>query len=406
MSAKPECRACKEDFFDEKFVSDLLYSIFNPYHRDTGKFDVQEFLKSKIKDRELLENFDVFSAIFNDMVKTFGYAESLWMDKFEEYKEARKEVWEEIKEMLSQGKLSVDDISISELVDNLYEEILRDLIEMGYVEGVIKKIHRKKVVFSSVAEGMIGEKVLAKAVEDMEEKGIGEHEEEKPGLSPFPGYEITDYDAMMHTFDMIDLQETLIKIAKKNFELEESDIVVRKPKKSGKRNYVMLIDTSDSMRGRKIIGAIEAALALKRAIRKGSMDELITIAFNHRAERIREGDLPNLDAKGRTDIGLALRNARRELRGCDGRGIVFLITDGEPTSSYNPYLSPWRCALMEAKKLRDVDAYLHILMLGRNARFLELCQMMVKEAGKGSIFYFSDPLRLKNYVYRRYQRHH
>ena len=188
-------------------------------------------------------------------------------------------------------------------------------------------------------------------------------------------------------------------------EFEESEMLARQPKHMEKCVYVMLIDVSDSMRGRKIVGAIEAAMCLKNAIkRKGSNDELRVVAFNHKVREIRQGEILNLEPRGRTDIGLALRKARNILRDSSGTGVIFLISDGEPTSSFNPYLTPWRCALKEAEKLKNVDARLQIIMFGKEGRFLELCKNMAKVSGKANLFHFSDPLNLKRFVVKRFAR--
>ncbi len=214
-----------------------------------------------------------------------------------------------------------------------------------------------------------------------------------------------EFDPYTHSYDNIDLAESLVKSAiRGEIELNESEMVARQPKHTEKCVYVMLIDVSDSMRGRKIVGAIEAALCLRKAIRRtGSNDELRVIAFNHKASEIGEGEILNLEVRGRTDIGLALKRARKILKGSSGTGVVFLISDGEPTSSYNPYLTPWRCALKEAEKMRNVDARLQIIMFGKEGRFLELCKSMAKLSGNANLFHFSDPLNLKNFVVKRFR---
>ncbi|RTZ96260.1 MAG: hypothetical protein DSY41_01215 [Candidatus Poseidoniales archaeon] len=99
-----------------ELAENLAYHIFNPYAMDRGNFSVRDFLRNKIDDDELAENFDSYSAIFNDMVKNYGYAESLWMDKFEKYVEAKTKAWEEIKNKLKSGELKVDDLNVKELL--------------------------------------------------------------------------------------------------------------------------------------------------------------------------------------------------------------------------------------------------------------------------------------------------
>ncbi len=397
---KPECMSCKDDEIPMELAENLAYHIFNPYAMDRGNFNVRDFLKNKIDDDELAENFDSYSAIFNDMVKNYGYAESLWMDKFEKYVEAKAKAWEEIKNKLKSGELKVEDLNVKELLDYFFEEILRDLMEMGLIEGVKKKFFRRKVKFSKYAEKIIAEKVM----KEISKEARGYYSEsEGETMSFIPGYELVEFDEFMHSYDLIDISETLLKAAKNNFEIRESDIVSRKPKKVGKRHFVMLIDISDSMRGKKIVGAIEAALALKMSIRKG-YDDLEVFVFNHKTEKIKEGDIINVDVEGRTDIGLALKTARKSLRGKDGAKYVILITDGEPTASYNPLIPPWKIAILESAKLRDEDINLNILMLNDDSRFYALCERMIKAAGKGSAFYFPNPLNLKNYVFSKYRR--
>ncbi len=404
---KPECRLCEEEVgIDQNLAKDLLYSIFNPYYREKGKVDLTEFIKKHLSNEELKQSFDMFSSLFNEILKNFSYVNTFWMDKIEDYRKARQRAWEEIKDMLKSGELSREDVSASDLVNYFYEEVVQDLMKEGYIEGVIERIHRRVLLFSSQAEKLLGEKVLQLSLQDLGKGDFGEHETEKEGMSIFLGYEVVEFDPFVHTFDMIDIQETLIKSALRDpsLSLDEKDLVARMPKHAEKCVYVMLIDVSDSMRGKKIIGAIEAALALKSAIRKNSFDELHVVAFNHNVRTIRENEILNLDARGRTDIGLALRKAREILKGRRGSRIVFLITDGEPTSSYNPYLTPWRCAVKEAENLRSVDAHLTIIMLGKDRKFLELCNRMAKASGKSHILFFADPLDLKRYFVRSYMK--
>jgi Ca-activated chloride channel family protein len=402
---KPECEICGEDDgLDAQFARDLLYSIFNPFHNESGSVDPSEFIKKHINDVELKTQYELFSHLFNDLIRDFGYVDSFCGNKLDAYREARRRAWEEIKQKLKEGEMNREDISASDLVDNFYEEILQDLINDGYIEGVIKKIHRKYIVFSPYAERVLGEKVLQLSLQNLEKRDFGEHETAKTGISIFLSESITEYDPFVHTFDMLDIQETMIKAALRNSELEieEKDMVVRSPKHSERCVYVMLIDSSDSMRGRKMIGAIEAALALRRAIKSKAHDELHVIAFNHGVRKIKEGEILNLDARGRTDIGLALRKAREILKREKGTGIVFLITDGEPTSSYSPYMTPWRCALKEAENLQLVSARLTIIMFGKEHRFLNLCNRMAEASGNAHVMFFSDPLNLKNYLVRSY----
>ncbi|WP_290597950.1 MULTISPECIES: VWA domain-containing protein [unclassified Archaeoglobus] len=403
---KPECGLCERvESGIEKIADDLLYSLFNPYNRDQGEFDVTELIKKHISE-EMVKDFEMLSSTFKEFTKTFGYISNYWMDKIADLKEAKQKAWEELKEMLRQEMLSREQLSMSQIVDNFFDEVIEELQDLGYIEKVETRFHRKIVSYTAKAEKVLGEKVLSLSLQNLEKKHYGEHETEKIGVSIFSSERLVEFDPYLHTFDNLDIPESLLKSAiRGEIEFEEREMVARQPKHSEKCVYVMLIDVSDSMRGRKIVGAIEAAMCLKRAIKRGgSNDELRVVAFNHRVREIKEGDILNLEPRGRTDIGLALKKARDILRESSGTGIIFLISDGEPTSSFNPYLTPWRCALKEAEKLRNVDARLQVIMFGKEGRFLELCKNIAKLSGKANLFHFSDPLNLKKFVIKRFAR--
>ncbi len=400
MIEKPECRLCsKVEQPVEKIAEELLYSLFNPYHRDEGQFDVTELIRRHLSEK-LVKDFELYTSTLKEFTSYY------WMDRIPEIKDAKRKAWEELKEMLSSESILPDQLSMSQVVDNFFDEVIEELQNLGYIESIETRFHRKIINYTPKAEKVLGEKVLSLSLQNLEKKDFGEHETEKVGVSAFSGEILTEYDPYLHVFDNIDLVESMIKSAVRGkIEFEESEMLARQPKHMEKCVYVMLIDVSDSMRGRKIVGAIEAAMCLKNAIkRKGSNDELRVVAFNHKVREIRQGEILNLEPRGRTDIGLALRKARNILRDSSGTGVIFLISDGEPTSSFNPYLTPWRCALKEAEKLKNVDARLQIIMFGKEGRFLELCKNMAKVSGKANLFHFSDPLNLKRFVVKRFAR--
>ncbi len=400
MIEKPECRLCsKVEQPVEKIAEELLYSLFNPYHRDEGQFDVTELIRRHLSEK-LVKDFELYTSTLKEFTSYY------WMDRIPEIKDAKRKAWEELKEMLSSESILPDQLSMSQVVDSFFDEVIEELQNLGYIESIETRFHRKIINYTPKAEKVLGEKVLSLSLQNLEKKDFGEHETEKVGVSAFSGEILTEYDPYLHVFDNIDLVESMIKSAVRGkIEFEESEMLARQPKHMEKCVYVMLIDVSDSMRGRKIVGAIEAAMCLKNAIkRKGSNDELRVVAFNHKVREIRQGEILNLEPRGRTDIGLALRKARNILRDSSGTGVIFLISDGEPTSSFNPYLTPWRCALKEAEKLKNVDARLQIIMFGKEGRFLELCKNMAKVSGKANLFHFSDPLNLKRFVVKRFAR--
>ncbi len=404
LDTKPECRVCKEGGreISEDLAKDLLYSLFNPYYKERGGTNLFNFIKEHLKDEEIKNFFENFSFILNDMIRGYRYVSRFWSDKLEDYVNAKKKAWEEIKKKLKEGELRREDLSASELVNYFYEEIIEDLKKDGYLEEDYYRGYK----FTKQAERVLGKKILQLSLQNLSGKDFGEHETEKIGVSSFLRNEIVEYDEFKHSFDSIDIQETLIKCAlrDRDLNLSEKDFVARESKLMERCVYVMLIDISDSMRGRKIIGALESALALRKVIRKSDMDELHVVAFNHRVKKIKDEEILNLRTRGRTDIGLALKTAREIIKRRKGSGVIFLITDGEPTSSYDPYLTPTMCALREAEKLRKVDANLTIIMLSPEKRFLALCERMAKLSKKANLIYFENPLNMKKYFVRSYMK--
>ncbi|HIP62603.1 MAG TPA: VWA domain-containing protein, partial [Archaeoglobus profundus] len=209
---KPECRLCEREdtSLDQNLARDLLYSIFNPYYKEKSNLDVSEFIKKYIENEELRQSFDIFSNLFNEFIRN-GYINTFWIDKLNDFKNAKKKAWNEIKSKIKNGEIKREDISVSDLVTYFYEEIIEDLIKEGYIEKIVERVHRKVLMFSSQAEKLIGEKVLQLSLQELNKNDFGEHVTEREGISIFSGYQITEYDPFVHTFDMIDIQESLIK---------------------------------------------------------------------------------------------------------------------------------------------------------------------------------------------------
>ncbi|NHW24223.1 MAG: VWA domain-containing protein [Archaeoglobales archaeon] len=399
MIEKPECRTCRKEHALGKLFDDLLYSLFNPYYREKGNFDPTDLIKKYLRDE--LKRFDD-NPFFREAVRDFGFFDGYWTGQLEKYQTAKRMAWEELKEMLEKGKVKREDLSANQLVENFFDEIVEDLKNSGYIDYVEGKFHRRVVKYKAIAEKIIGDKILSIALEELDQKKRGENLTNKEGISIFSGESLVEFDPGIHSFDNIDLCESLLRSAIKG-KLDLEEIFARQPKHAEKCVYVMLIDVSDSMRGKKIVGAIEAAIALRRAIeRRSTDDELVVMAFNHKVTKVRREEILNLEPKGRTDIGLALKRAREILSEKRGTGIVFLISDGEPTSSYDPKVTPWACAVREAKMLKKIQAKLQIVMLGNESRFIELCTTMAKLCGNSRLFHFSDPLNLKKYILKRF----
>ncbi len=375
---KPECRCCKTGRISiEKLADALLYSLFNPYHSVSRISDINELVKNRIPG-------------------DIGARKS---------KKEREKAWEELKDMLESGKVKPEDLSARQVVDNFFYEVLEELFNLGYIAGTDTFYHKRVIRFTAKAEKVLGEKVLALSLQNLERRSYGENITERGGVSTFPSEKLVEFDPFLHNFDVIDITESLLKSAMRGkIEFNENEFVARQPKHVEKCVYIMLIDVSDSMRGsRKMVGALEAAVGLRRAIeKKKSNDELHIIAFSHKAKELKQGEILNVEVGGATDIGLALKKARRILKRSSGTGVIFLITDGIPTSSDDPHLTPWISTLKEAEKLQNVDARLQIIVLGTGGKILELCEKIARKNGKANVVHIPDPLNLKRYIIRSY----
>lgn len=399
---KPDCKLCTSNNLNRELAGELLYSIFNPHHLSKGKNDLSQIIKKYIDDPELKRNYELIFHLLDDLTDYTGYT-SIPYKKVEKYKVAKQRAWREIKDKIGAEELREEVFSASDLTHHFYDQILQELTEDGYISKVVEGLNRH-IRFTPQAERILGEKVLSISIQNLKKHWQGEHETTQKGSSIFTGNALEEYDPFLHSFDMIDIQETMVNTALEDpqLKLKEENIVVRELKHTERCVYVFLVDASDSMRGRKILGAIEATLALRRAIKSNIDDVLYVVAFNHTTRRLREGDIINVSAKGRTDIGLALRAAREILRKEKGTGIVFLITDGEPTSTTLEKTTPWSASLIEAEKLNYVDGRLSIVMFGREKRFVELCNKIASKCQNSNIVFFEDPLNLKNYVIHSY----
>ncbi|AGK60520.1 hypothetical protein Asulf_00497 [Archaeoglobus sulfaticallidus PM70-1] len=394
---KPECRLCKkeEGRISETLAKELVYSLFNPYSRKKGEVDVRDYIREHMKEN-LSDSIDEFNEI-----NTFGFLNTNWiekMDRMDEYRKAREKAWEQIKRDINEGRIDESELSPTELLDHLKEEIIEDLVKEGYIDGYERRRYFKRVIYNARAEKLIAEKILELVLSEIKPKMVGDAELPREGISIFSGNSIVEYDPFIHLFDNIDIHETFVR--NKGFRFK--DIVARAPKHREKIVYVMLIDVSDSMRGKKFVGAIESAIGLRKVIERRAEKELRVVSFNHDVREVNRGEILSLYPHGRTDIGLALRKAREIVERSNSSGVIFLITDGEPTSSYNPHISPSMCAVREAKKLRNLPVNLSILMLGNDENFRRVCERMAEACRRSKILYFSDPLDLKNYFMRNY----
>ncbi len=311
------------------------------------------------------------------------------------YGEARKEAWEEFKEMVSTGNCKV---CIPEIKDTFSEEIVEELKKAGFVEKVERGFYGKRIILSGKLERIIARRVLEIALRELEAGRAGEFESEMRG-HVYPTFNLVEFDECMHTFDMLDIQESMLNELLTTGKLEIGEnAVAREFERTERVVHIIPVDSSDSMKGEKLRSAIKASLALKEVAKEKSRN-LKVFAFNDRVRELKkDGELLNLRARGRTNIALALRVAANVAAELDATPVVFLVTDGEPTSPENPVGSAIRAA---ADLGRIQDSRLVVYMLNREDRYVEFCTALTRRVKK-SAFLHVDPSRLTLYMLRHF----
>ncbi|MCP8322299.1 MAG: VWA domain-containing protein, partial [archaeon] len=229
------------------------------------------------------------------------------------------------------------------------------------------------------------------------------------GIGIYPSYIIREYDEFLHSYDNLEIQETLISTASRdpvNMKILESDLKARIPLHKAKLSNAIVIDKSGSMYGRKIKGAIMAALGLKELLEMNyKEDALHVIAFDYKPYLTSSGEIISLRANGSTDIGHALDFTREILAKEDGNRNIFLITDSEPTVSYYPGQTPVQSALRASYLAGREGIRMNIMMLDSNPRLRDICDEMAKMNGNSTVAFIDDPLNLKEFVIKSFIDH-
>ncbi len=310
------------------------------------------------------------------------------------YEMARKEAWNDVKKLIASGKLRVEDVNTLEFLDTFDRELSEEMEKFGFVS---RKGQRK--IFTGRAEKAIARRALEIALRELKSKLFGSISSlEERNFFPSNPLELVEYDDLLHCFDMLDIQESLVNELLLSGRLELGNhLLARNFEKTSKVSFFILIDTSDSMRGEKLRGAVRAALAVKAAAEKLSR-ELKVFAFNHRVTRLREGEIVNVVARGRTNVAQALLEVVRTADRENSSPVVFLITDGEPTSPDNPLAK----ALMAAEKLGKLkESRLILMMLNNDSKYEEFCMALTSRV-KNSVFLRLRPDDLSLYVLREF----
>jgi len=406
---KPACILCGEDLeslssiFGRDVTEQILYGLFNPkgFSSQDHKVDINELVKSHI-DR-----------IQDDVAGGLeGY--SGWMQRYlkwyEKLKTARKMAWEELIEKIKKGVMEPNSLSVQQMMRHFSDILAEELQKEGFLELVSEKyVYQNSYVFYSLtarSERIIAKKVLEEAFLRLKKYGVGIHEIREAGWGVYPSHILQEYDEHGHTYDMLDIQETLLSTALRDpskMRMERSDFKARIPLHKAKSSNIILIDKSGSMNGNKIRGAIMAALALRQLMETEFKEDILqVIAYDQTPYLLNIGDIIKLRANGWTDIGKALDLSREILAKEEENRNVFLITDSEPTVSCYPDQTPESSALRASFMLSLEDISMNIIMLDRRPELRALCEEMAILNRNATAVYVDDPLNLSEFVIKSY----
>ncbi len=412
---KPECEPCKRNvkdgmpnLFGREFMDDLLYKMFdrdtlNNEKEDMMKYCMDQMIKSTMDGDES----DNLSEDLKKRMKMMG----LDFNAIEKYL-AQKKKWKNLFEKIKNGEIDSKDLSPDQLIEEFTTQILDELEKEGYVDlknvsyQLYPNLPMTQPLFTEKSEKIIAKKVLDEVFIHLKKRTIGVHDLKESGYGSSPASKIQEYDEFQHTYDMLDIQESLICTAIRDpsyLEISEDDLKARVPLHLTKSSNVLLIDSSYSMRGAKFRGGIMAVLALKELLESDfKEDRLYIVTYNHKPHLISSGQILHLRPYGYTDIGQAIDYSAQLLSKEDSNRNIFLITDGEPTSTNYHNLSPEQSALRSAYFTGRKDIHLNIIMLDQRLELKLLCEKMVKLNQNATLTLVSDPLNLKEFIIKTY----
>ncbi len=414
---KPPCRFESQEtdefssYFGQDVLEDLLYSMFNP----EGMEDSAQNLSDDDLDRLIEEQMAKWEEIRDDVEQKLSVNKQNWMyrDWLEEKMKRdfiRRNAWQELLEAIKQGKLDPKSLSLNKLTQMFPSEIAKGLEKEGYLE--LRNFWDSQrggytlgwFDFTAAGERVIAKKVLDEVLENMVLPCI-DYGEEQRGFGVNPSDTIMEYDEFLHHYDLVDVYETLLNASLRRSAniFDPNDIKVRVPSSRYSASNVILIDSSNSMYGPKFRGAIMASLAFKKLLEDYFRDdELFVVAYDDEPVLVREGEILRLRPQGNTDIGSAIDFAVDLLRRCEGNRNIFLITDGEPTSSCNAELNPEENAYRAARRAAMEDVNLNIILLDQKPELRAIADNMARVNGRSTVTYVGDPQRLKDFFVRNY----
>lgn len=408
---KPECELCKEEeektfssMFGKSLTEEIVYRLFNLDFVGRERFfrdlQVENLIRSYL---ESFNNKNNVEYLLEKYMRWLGIDQ----EKIEEYIK-NEEAWKKLLEKIESGEINPSDLSAEELIKTFPSQITEELAkeELLHLKVYSYRLYPHLLMvqpeFTEKSEKIIAKKVLEEAFLNLRKQSIGIHEINEAGFGTSFSHILQEFDEFQHTYDMLDIQETLVSTVIRdpvNLEISKDDLKARIPIHRAKSSNVILIDSSYSMRGVKFRGGIMAALALKELLQtEYKEDKLFIVAYNHKPQILTSGEIIKLKPYGYTDIGLALEFSLRLLLKEDGNKNIFLITDGEPTATHHRNQTPEESAFRAAYIAGKMGVSLNIIMLDYRPELRFICEKMVRLNGNATLTHVRNPLNLKEFV--------
>lgn len=420
---KGECEGCNEKarrgagrlskILGEEFVDNMIYGLFNPESvesQEEGLMDFENMIEELMKNSTDAVRDEFMHEWLGELEGNWIYHS--WMKDYARRERARETAWRNIIGKIERGEISPKDLQMKQLLKNFPRKIMEHLSQEGYIDLkwerhlMHPKVYLGHAEFTAQSEELISRRLLEEAFANLEKMGFGGHETAKAGAGLSPSNIISEYDEFLHSFDNLDVQETLVGVSVRDpeeMQLKTDDFRARIPLHRSSSSNIILMDISGSMYGDKYKGCVMAALALRQLLNQEyKEDKMQIVAYNDEALLVVAGQILRLRPHGQTDIGRALDFCVQILSKEEGNKNIFLLTDSEPTVSYNRDQSPienmYRAAYIAGKE----GIRMNIVMLDRNPALKAICENMAKLNGYTKVVYVENPLNLKEFIIRTY----
>jgi len=412
---KPPCECCEREeerlstIFGEETVNEIVYRLFNPLGSGEGESEeADSFIEQLIRQcMDQLKDEDLAEMEFWRYARTRG---GRWLKEYLRQKKAKQKAWQKLLEMVKRGELDPSKLPVDQLLQHFLNQIMEELSKEGIIDLKLQRdwLYGNVLVaypdFTEKSEKIIAKKVLEEVFLNLKSlRGeVGCHETDELGWGTRQSYMLWDFDEQQHSYDLLDIQETLVKTALRDpvhMRISNEDLKARIPYHDTASCNVILIDASYSMRGEKFRGGIMAALAFRELLEtEYREDKVHVVAYNQKPRLLSRGEIIRLKPYGYTDIGQAIDFAIGLLSKEEGSKNIFLITDGEPTASNRRNQTPEESALRAAYAAGKANIFLNIIMLDRRPELRAICESMARLSRQATITYVDNPLNLKEFI--------